>query len=169
MIADEVQSGTGRTGKFFAFQHFGVKPDIVTLAKGIANGVPIGICIARKGIEFGRGDHASTFGGNSLACVAANATIDYILKEKLMRNAANMGANFMKELSRLKGIKSVRGMGFMIAAVLEKKKAKDVAIAALEKGLLLNNVARRTIRFLPPLIAGRQEVDLCLKILSQIL
>ena len=118
LIFDEVQSGNGKTGKFFAYEHSEIKPDIVTLAKGLANGVPIGVCISNY--EFEKGDHASTFGGNNLACAAANATIDYVLENKLMENAVKIGEYMTKELKKLPHIKEVRGKGLMIGAEIDE-------------------------------------------------
>jgi len=169
LIVDEVQSGNGRTGKFFAYLHEGIKPDIVTTAKGLANGVPIGVCIAKEGIDFDKGNHASTFGGNSLSCAAANATIDYMLKEKLMENATTVGNYFMKKLHELKNIKKVKGKGLMIGVELNEDKAKDIVDKCIEKGLLLNNATENVLRFLPPLIITKKDVDDAIKILKEVL
>ena len=173
LIVDEVQSGNGRTGKFFAYLHENIKPDIMTAAKGLANGVPIGVCIAKKGIDFEKGNHASTFGGNNLACAAANATIDYILKNKLMENAVNVGDYFIKKLNELKEknkiIKEVRGKGLMVAVELNENKAKEITEKCLENGLIINNATDNTLRFLPPLIIGKKEVDKVIIILDSIL
>ena len=171
LIADEVQSSL-RTGKFFAYQHENIKPDIVTLAKGIANGVPIGICIANKGLDFDKGNHASTFGGNSLACAAANATIDFILKKKLVENAEKIGNYFIKKLNELKEkkaiIKEVRGKGLMVAIELNKE-VNPYVDKCLEKGLIVNNVTDTAMRFLPPLTIKEKEVDECIEILDEVL
>ncbi|MFH2027607.1 MAG: acetylornithine transaminase [Nanoarchaeota archaeon] len=171
LIVDEVQTGNGRTGEYFAFQHDNIHPDIVTTSKGIANGVPIGVCIAKKGIDFEKGDHASTFGGNSLACAAANATIDYILDNKLMENAEKVGNYFMEKLKRLNKpiIKKVKGKGLMIGVELNENKAKDIVDKCLEKGLLINNAADNILRFLPPLTITEKEVDEAVQILEKII
>ena len=125
LIVDEVQTGNGRTGEYFAYLHEDIKPDIVTLAKGLANGIPIGVCISDY--EFGKSEHASTFGGNSLSCAAANATIDYILDHKLMKNASKMGEYFMEELGKLgKSVVKVKGKGLMIGVELNSNKSKEV-------------------------------------------
>jgi len=173
LIVDEVQTGNGRTGKFFAYQHENIKPDIVTVAKGLANGVPIGVCIAKKGIDFDKGDHGCTFGGNNLACASANATIDYILKNKIMENAENIGNYFVEKLNKLKDkyeiIKDIKGKGLMIGVELKENKAKEIVKKCLENGLLMNNVSDTTLRFLPPLIIGKREAHKALKILKKVL
>jgi acetylornithine/N-succinyldiaminopimelate aminotransferase len=170
LILDEVQSGNGKTGRFFAYQHTSIKPDITTLAKGLANGIPIGICVSNY--EFGKGEHASTFGGNNLACAAANATIDFILKNRLMNNASTTGNYFMKKLNELKNrnpvIKEIRGMGLMIGMDIEGD-AKKITEECLKRGLLINNATERTLRFLPPLTITKKEVDSAVKILESVL
>ena len=172
LILDEVQTGTGRTGKFFAYLHNDIKPDIVTLAKGLANGIPIGVMMAKEGIDFDKGDHASTFGGNNLSCAAANAVIDFILEKSLMENAAKQGNYFMKKLNRLKNkhnmIKEVRGKGLMIAVELGVE-VKDIADKCLEKGLLVNCATDNVLRFLPPLIIKKKEINEAIKILDEVL
>lgn len=172
MIIDEVQAGNGKTGKFFAFLHEGIKPDMVTTAKGIANGVPIGVCIARAGLDFEKGNHGSTFGGNPLACAAANATIDYILKKRLMENSVEIGKYFVKRLESMmkkKGtITAVRGKGLMIGIDITAD-AKQVAIDCMKKGLLINNAADHTLRILPPMIITKKHVDEAMAILGSVL
>jgi len=171
MIVDEVQSGNGKTGEFFAYLHENIKPDIVTTAKGLANGFPIGVCLAKKGIDFDKGNHASTFGGNNLACAAAIATIDFILKKKLMKNAVKVGNYFMEELNKLnkKSIVKVKGKGMMIGVELKQNNANDIVKKCLEKGLLLNSATENVLRFLPPLIATKKHVNEAVKILDQVL
>ena len=168
LILDEVQTGTGRTGKFFACQHYEVQPDIITTAKGLANGVPIGATIAREGIDFDKGDHASTFGGNSLSCAAANAVIDYILDNKLMDNAEKQGSYFITRLEELKqsnrNNKEVRGKGLMIAIEMENE-CKDIVNKCLENGLLINCASEKSLRFLPPLTVTQKEIDEAIGIL----
>lgn len=166
LILDEVQSGNGRTGKFFAYQYAGILPDIVTIAKGLANGVPIGVCISNY--EFEKGNHASTFGGNPLVCAAANATLDYILKHNLMKNALVIGKYLISKLSKLKKVKKVKGKGFMIGVEIIGD-AKEIANKCLKKGLIVNGVNRFTLRLLPPLIATKKEVNEAIRILKQIL
>ena len=171
MIVDEVQSGTGKTGKFFAYLHEGIKPDIVTIAKGLANGVPIGVCISDY--DFDKGDHASTFGGNSLSCAAALATIKYIEENDLMKNATEVGKYFTEKLNQLKKnkktIKKVKGKGLMIGVELNKDNAKEIVDKCLEKGLIINNATDNTLRFLPPLIITEKDVDKAVGILNEVL
>lgn len=166
LILDEVQTGNGRTGKYFAYQHTNIIPDIVTTAKSIANGFPLGVCISNY--EFDKGNHASTFGGNPLACAAAIATIDYILKNKLMKNAVKIGTYFMKRLAVLENVVEVRGKGLMIAVVINTN-AKKIVEECLKKGLIINNTDDVTLRFLPPLNITKKEIDKALGILKIIL
>lgn len=172
LILDEVQTGIGRTGKFFAYLHYNVKPDIVTLAKGLANGIPIGVMMAKEGIDFEKGDHASTFGGNNLSCAAANAVIDFILENNLIENAVKQGNYFMKKLNELKNkhkiIKEVRGKGLMIGVELTVE-CKDIANKCLEKGLLVNCASDKVLRFLPSLIIKKEDIDAALNILDEVL
>ncbi len=166
LILDEVQTGNGRTGKYFAYQHAGIIPDIVTTAKGIANGVPLGACISNY--EFEKGNHASTFGGNPLACAAANATIDYMLKNNLMENATEVGNYFMKKLAGMRNVKKVKGKGLMIGAEINAD-AKKVVEECLKKGLIINSVNDFTLRFLPPLNIAKKDADEALRILGKVL
>ncbi len=166
LILDEVQTGNGRTGKYFAYQHSGVMPDIVTTAKGIANGVPLGACISNH--EFEKGNHASTFGGNPLACAAANATIDYLIENNLMENAVEVGTYFMKKLAILKNVKKVKGKGLMIGAEISAA-AEKVVEECLKKGLIVNNANDFTLRFLPPLNITKNDVDEAMGILGKVL
>jgi acetylornithine aminotransferase len=162
LMLDEVQSGTGRTGTWFAFQHSGVRPDVVTLAKGLGNGVPIGTCMA-SGVAatlFKPGSHGSTFGGNPLACAAGLETLAIIEEDGLMANAVEMG-NFMRDelrahLSGVPGVKDVRGVGMMIGVELAFPCAELVS-RALAAGLLINVTADTVVRLLPPLIYTRNE------------
>ncbi len=171
LIVDEVQAGNGRTGKYFCYLHEGIKPDIVTTAKGLANGIPIGVCISKY--DFDKGNHASTFGGNNLVCAAANATIDYILDKKLMDNATIVGNYFIDELNKLKDskdiIKKVTGKGLMIGVELKKNIAIDVVKKCISKGLLLNTTTDNILRFLPPLNISKKEVDKAVKVLYGVL
>lgn len=170
LIVDEVQTGNGRTGKFFAFQHAGIKPDIVTLAKGLGNGVPIGATIAFGGLNYSPGLHGSTFGGNSLACSAANFTIEYILRHNLMQNAATIGDYFMTKLENMNSslVKEVRGKGLMVGLELNQE-GTEIVYRCAEAGLLVNCTAKNTLRFLPPLIVTKADVDKCINILSEVL
>lgn len=170
LIVDEVQTGNGRTGKFFCFQHEAIVPDIVTAAKGLGNGIPIGACIAKKGIDFSAGDHGATFGGNNVSCAAALATIGYIRKHNLMGNAAKTGDYFKEKLTQLKKkypfIESVSGMGLMLGMKL-KIPGRKITEKCLELGLLVNCVNDVYLRFLPPLVISTKEVDIAVKILYQ--
>lgn len=169
LILDEVQTGVGRTGKFFAYEHEGIKPDIVTLAKGLANGIPIGVTIASDKVAsaFKPGDHGSTFGGNSLACKAALFTIDSIIKNSLMKNAGKQGAYLMERLSKLDGVKNVRGKGLIIG--MDVKDAKETVKKCIGKGLIVNNASETALRLLPPLIISKKQADDAIKILEGVL
>ncbi len=162
LMLDEVQTGIGRTGKWFAFQHSGVKPDVMPLAKGLGNGVPIGACLAAGAAAqlFKPGSHGSTFGGNPLACAAALSTLAIIDEEDLMQNAVAIGDFIRKELGdRLKGlpgVRAIRGKGLMIGIELDKP-CKDVVNLALAAGLLVNVTADNVIRLLPPLTYTREH------------
>jgi acetylornithine aminotransferase len=157
LMLDEVQSGTGRTGRWFAFQHSGVKPDVVTLAKGLANGVPIGTCMAAGEAAglFKPGNHGSTFGGNPLACAAALETLAIIEDDRLMENALTLG-DFIRDELRQKlaanrGVKDIRGAGLMIGIELARP-CNELVKRALEAGVLINVTADNVVRLLPPLI-----------------
>ena len=172
MILDEVQTGCGRTGKFFAYEHDKIKPDIVTLAKGLANGIPIGATIAGEDVakSFAKGDHGSTFGGNPVACCAANFTIDYILKKSLIKNAEMQGNCLMNKLGSIKSksIKEVRGKGLMIGMEMGKN-AKRVQKECIENGLLINLTAEKVLRFLPPLTISSKIIDDAMEILNEVI
>ncbi|MEK6868735.1 MAG: aminotransferase class III-fold pyridoxal phosphate-dependent enzyme, partial [Nanoarchaeota archaeon] len=172
LIVDEVQTGCGRTGKFFAYEHEKIKPDIVMLAKGLANGIPIGATIAKEKIasSFKSGDHGSTFGGNPVACAAANFTIDYIIKNKLMNNAKKQGNYLINKIKSLdsNNIKQIRGKGLMIG-LNTKTNAKDIVKKCNEKGLLINSPEKNILRFLPPLVINKKIIDESLKILGSVL
>jgi acetylornithine aminotransferase len=167
LMLDEVQSGMGRTGKWFAFQHSGVRPDVMPLAKGLGNGVPIGACLAAGPAAelFKPGNHGSTFGGNPLACAAALATLAIIEEERLMENAVAIGDFIRAELARkiggLKGVKEIRGKGLMIGIELEYA-CGELAQQALERGVLINVTVDNVIRLLPPLVFKREEAELLL-------
>ena len=172
LIIDEVQTGCGRTGKFFAYEHDKIKPDIVMLAKGLANGIPIGVTIAKDEIasSFEKGDHGSTFGGNPVACAAANFTINYIIKNKLIENAAKQGNYIVEKIKSLNNskIKEIRGKGLMIGVQIGGN-AKQVVIKCNEKGLLLNAPDENVLRLLPPLTITKKEIDKAIKILDDVL
>jgi acetylornithine aminotransferase len=165
LIFDEVQCGVGRTGKWFAHQHSTVKPDVMTLAKGLGSGVPIGACIANKTATqlMEPGKHGSTFGGNPLACSAGVATLKAIEKEYLIKNAAEQGTLITtllkKKFKNNKNIVSIRSLGLMIGIQLSSPCGEVVNIA-LEKKLLINVTAENVIRLLPPLIINKTEAKL---------
>lgn len=167
LIFDEVQTGLGRTGKMFGFQHFDVLPDIITLAKTLGGGFPIGCCLARDewADVFEPGDHAATFGGNPLACAAAIAAVTEIRDGGWVKNAEEVGNYFRERLSEFPGIKEVRGLGLMIAAEFTEPKAKTVAAKALENGLIVNAIGENVLRFVPPLILTKELVDRAIDIL----
>jgi len=179
-VADEVQSGMGRTGKMFAMEHFGVAPDIMTLAKGIASGLPLGAMVARSEImNWEAGSHASTFGGNPVSCEAALATIK-LLEEGLMTNAVNRGEQLMSGLKEIQKeiecIGDVRGLGLMVGVELVKdRESKERATNwrnqviqnAFKKGLLLLGAGENSIRFSPALTVSNEEIDVCLNIFKE--
>lgn len=165
LILDEVQTGVGRTGRFFAYRHYGIEPDIVTLAKGLANGLPVGVVIAKEKVAgcFGPGDHGSTFGGGPVVTAAAIATLNAIEGDRLIENAAEVGDYFKSQLSELaekKGLKDVRGRGLMLAIELAEPRAKKTVNDLLfKRRIVANAIGDSIIRFLPPLCATRSEVD----------
>jgi acetylornithine/N-succinyldiaminopimelate aminotransferase len=168
LIFDEVQTGFGRTGKWFCKEHSGVQPDIMTMAKAMGGGFPMGAIAAREGIAFERGQHAATFGGNPLACAAALASIDIIEKEDLLRHATEMGDYFMSRLKKvsLEGVVDVRGRGLMIGVELDRKCA-DIVDFALQNGVLLNCTSEKVLRIAPPLIITKEQIDSVVAVLEQ--
>ncbi len=182
MIADEVQSGMGRTGKMFAMEHWEVVPDIVCLAKGIASGMPLGAIIARADImDWGPGSHASTFGGNPVSCVAALETIK-LLEEELMENARVVGAHLTSRLTELKAkhrlIGDVRGLGLMIGVELVRDRVTkepanterdEIVQACFRRGLLMLGCGVSTLRFCPPLVVTKKECDTAVGIIDDVL
>jgi len=173
LIFDEVQTGMGRTGKLFAYEHENVSPDIMTLAKSLGGGLPIGAMLATNDVAetFTPGSHGSTFGGNPLACAAGIAALKVILEENLLENCSKVGNYF---IDRLKGlqmkydfIKDLRGRGLMIGMEIDFEGKKIVELCA-EKGFIINCTMERTLRFLPPLMIGEKEVDLLIDMLNEI-
>lgn len=154
LIFDEVQTGVGRTGSWWAFQTLGVKPDIMTSAKGIANGLPLGACIADEPYAsvYGPGDHGTTFGGGAVVCAAALATFDEIEQQGLLAEARRKGTLFAEQLRAIDEVQEVRGAGLMIGAVLKNPLAFSVVAAGLERGLVLNATSDSVLRFVPPLV-----------------
>ncbi len=174
LIYDEIQTGLGRTGRFLAYQHFGVEPDILTLAKALGGGFPIGATLAKEepASAFQPGDHASTFGGNPLACAAALATLEELLQGGVVENAASVGAYLYDRLSGIAGkydyVKEVRGLGLLLGMELSVE-GKDIISGCQEQGLLLNCVNNKVLRFIPPLTVTRAEVDHALDILEKVM
>ena len=175
LIFDEIQSGMGRTGSFLACQGYGVKPDIITLAKGLAGGVPIGAFLAteKAAAAFAPGDHGSTFGGNPLACAAALAVLDAIEQEGLMENAAAVGGYLIGKMQALQQkypalIKEVRGKGLMVGAELTRP-GREVVDLCMEQGAIINCTAGNVLRFVPPLNATRDQVDEVVAIVDAVL
>lgn len=175
LILDEIQCGMGRTGTLFAYEQFGVKPDIVTLAKGLAGGVPIGAFIASDKVAaaFAPGDHGSTFGGNPLACAAALAVLDEMEKPEFLPHVAKVGAYFQDQLGALREkyprlITEVRGRGLMLGAQLARP-GRDVVNDCLARGAIINCTAGDVLRFVPPLIVTEEQVDEMIAILDKVL
>ena len=164
LMLDEVQTGIGRTGTMFGFQHYGVTPDVMTLAKGLGGGVPIGACVAKgtAATLFQPGSHGSTFGGNTLACTAALTTLDILESENLCRNATEIGeyirAQIRQALSETPGIKEIRGKGLLIGIELDRP-CSELVKTALDAGLLINVTADTVVRLVPPLLISRTEAD----------
>ena len=163
-MLDEVQTGNGRTGTYFEFLDHGIQPDVVTTAKGLGNGMPIGVCLARGAAAtlFQPGNHGSTFGGNPLACAAALSVIETIEKESLCDRATILGdrilASLKKQLSGNNRVREIRGKGLMIAIELDNN-APDLVSEALENGVLINVAQGNTVRLLPPLTMSDEEAD----------
>lgn len=175
LIFDEVQTGIGRTGKLFAYQHFDIEPDIFTLAKGLGGGVPIGALVAKEKVAsaFKPGDHGSTFGGNPLACTAACTVLETILKPGFMDNVQETGQYLKDRLQNLKDrfdfICDVRGLGLMLGLQLKNTiDGKDIVYRCLEQGLLINCAGNNTLRFVPPLIVTKSDVDILVEKLQDI-
>jgi len=168
LIVDEVQTGLARTGRWFAFQHTGVRPDVVTMAKALGNGVPIGACWARAEVAaaFSPGDHGSTFGGQPLAAAAARATLAVMEAEDAPARAEAAGARLRAGLEALDGVTAVRGAGLLLGAALRAPRAKEVASAALARGLVVNAPRPDTIRLAPSLLVGDDEIDEALGLLA---
>ena len=173
LIYDEVQVGMGRTGKLFAYEHYGVTPDIMTLAKGLANGAAIGAMLATDEVAaaFTPGTHASTFGGNPLSTAAGAATVRAMLDEGVLENTVKVGGYLLEKLNALKErygfIKEIRAMGLIVGMEIDMPGA-PIVDSALERGLLINCTAETVLRFLPPLVIGEEEVDEMIEILSAV-
>jgi acetylornithine/N-succinyldiaminopimelate aminotransferase len=174
LILDEIQTGMGRTGTLFAYEQYGVEPDIMTLAKGLASGVPIGAVLAKeRAAVFVPGEHGSTFGGNPLACAAAYATVRYIIDNDIPGKVKVVGQYLIDGLKKLRQkfpfITGIRGRGLLVAIEFSSDIAQALVMACLERGLLVNKLKPNAVRFMPPLIIGKREVDEALGILDSIL
>jgi len=180
LIVDEVQSGMGRTGKWWAIEHYGVEPDMFTTAKGIASGMPLGACVARKTVmDWGKGTHGNTYGGNPISCAAAMATID-LIENEYMENAAKMGKYALDALEEITyrhpSIGNVRGKGLMIGVEFVKDRetkepakqlTERIVDLAFERGLLMLSCSKSVIRVAPPLSISKAEVDEGLRIFAE--
>jgi predicted acetylornithine/succinylornithine family transaminase len=175
LILDEVQTGMGRTGKFFAYEHFGITPDIMTIAKGLGGGVPIGAMLATEKVAsaFQPGTHASTFGGNPLVCAASIATIETLLEDGFMLDQCNRMSEYLKEgLGNLKEkfpslIWDIRGLGLLLGMELTRD-CEPIVKACLEMGVLINCTAGNVLRFMPPLIVQKKDIDHLVDILEKV-
>ncbi len=172
MIVDEIQTGLGRTGEWFGFQHFGVEPDVVTMAKALGNGMPIGACWAKRDVAavFQPGDHGTTYGGQPLAASAARATLQILERLNAPQLAERAGAEFRHLLDTVDGVVEVRGLGLLLAAQLaDGLDAKVIAADLLAQGLIVNAVSPNALRFAPPLIVSETEIAQAVDLLSAVL
>lgn len=167
LIVDEVQTGAGRTGKFLACEHYGIKPDIVTMAKGLGGGLPIGACLCGEQLSgvLSAGTHGSTFGGNPVACAGAKVVLDRLSTRGFLDGVLKKGEYMRRRLESMQNVKSVRGLGLMIGIEVEKGDAKEIAAKCLENGLLVLT-AKTLLRLLPPLTITYDEIDRGLEILE---
>jgi acetylornithine/N-succinyldiaminopimelate aminotransferase len=174
LILDEVQTGIGRLGTLFGYQLYGIEPDIMTLAKGLGGGIPIGAVLAKEAVSvFVPGDHNATFGGNPVTNAAAYATLQYVIKNDIPGNAGRVGKYLMQKLDDLRRkysfITDVRGRGLLIAIEFNSEIAQDVLMECLKKGLLVNKLKPDAIRMIPPLIINKEDVDTAIGILNDVL
>jgi predicted acetylornithine/succinylornithine family transaminase len=172
LIFDEVQTGVGRTGHWWAYQHYGVTPDLLTSAKGLGNGLPIGACIAlhpEMMTTFQPGDHATTFGGGPIVCAAASATLECIREDGVLKNVLERSEQIRTGLQSVPGVKEVRGVGLMLGVVLEEEHAAQYVKAALKAGVLLNAPASNVIRIVPPLTISTAEVAELIEVLKRVI
>jgi len=174
LILDEVQTGFGRTGKWFGKDHDGVEPDIMALAKALGAGFPIGAMLARDGIEFEASEHASTFGGNPLACATALASINVMEDEKLVERSRELGNYVMEQVrgengleSRL-AVKEIRGKGLMMAIELVKP-CNELVAKAIGRGILVNCTVGNVIRLVPPLVISKEQLDTVVSVLQELI
>ena len=174
MIFDEIQCGMGRTGKMFGYQNYNVEPDILTIAKSLGGGMPIGAIIAKDFVAsvFKPGDHGTTFGGNPIVCAAAIANLEVLEEEDLLAKCKEKGKYFKNKFEELKEkypeyIKEIRVIGLMIGLEVEKN-GPEVVKKCIEEGILMNCTAGNVLRFLPPLIVEEKEIDYLMKILDKV-
>jgi acetylornithine/LysW-gamma-L-lysine aminotransferase len=173
LIADEIQSGSGRTGKMFACQHWNITPDVLCIGKGIASGLPVGITASTDELmsSLAVGEHTTTFGGNPVVCAAASATIEVLVEEELVENAARVGAYMKEELLNLQKefsiVREVRGLGLMLGVEL-RFDVLPIIQGALESGVLMLDAGRNVLRFLPPLCIREVEVDKVMQVLQSV-
>ncbi|MCX7698711.1 MAG: acetylornithine/succinylornithine family transaminase [Candidatus Goldbacteria bacterium] len=172
LIFDEVQTGLGRTGKIFAYQHYGIKPDMITMGKGLGGGLPLSCVAVNKKIFtiLENGDHGTTMGGNPVACAAGNIVFDTVSKKSFLNQVKQKGEYFINELKKIasKKIKEIRGLGLLIGIELNENAAKYVEIG-LKKGIILNSVKPTIIRIVPPLIISKKEIKKAIEIIGEIL
>lgn len=173
LIIDEVQTGVGRTGALFCFQNYGIKPDVVTMAKGLGGGVPIGAVLAAKNCcdVLTPGTHATTFGGNPIVCASANAVLSIVANDAFLAEVKQKGAYIVEQIQGFGSdkIQSVRGMGLMIGVLVDEDKRADLVNKMLQKGVIVLTAGKNTIRLLPPLTISYSEIDEGLKIMQSVL
>jgi len=174
LILDEIQTGLGRTGTLFAYEQFGIEPDIISLAKGLAGGLPIGAVLAKeRAAVFKAGEHGTTFGGNPVTCAAGYAVLNFILENDVTHSVMETGKYFAERLrdlgQKFNFVTEVRGRGLLLAMEFDREIARSVLTSCLERGLLVNKVKPVALRFMPPLIVRRDEVDEAIAILGQAL
>jgi acetylornithine/LysW-gamma-L-lysine aminotransferase len=174
LIIDEIQTGFGRTGRLFAFQHYGIVPDITCLAKGVAGGIPIGLTLAKNEVmsSLKVGEHSATYGGNPITCAAAAATIDVLQQENLPEKARTQGEYLVSKLNQLRNdhaiVREVRGLGLMIGVEM-RFEVLDVILKSLDRGLLMLDAGRNVLRSLPPLVITRAHIDRAIEILDEVI
>lgn len=168
LLVDEVQTGVSRTGSFYCFEQFGIEPDVVTSAKGLGGGLPIGACLCRErlGTVLGAGQHGTTFGGNPVACAGALEVLSRVAKPEFLSEVRAKGAYLKEKAAAIPGISAVRGMGMMLGAITEQNNARQIAAACVKNGLLVLT-AKDVLRFLPPLVISYEELDRGLAILEK--
>ena len=170
LMIDEVQTGVGRTGTLYCYENYHIQPDVITSAKGLGGGLPIGACLCTKkfGNVLSSGMHGSTFGGNPVACAGAIAVLERLSQPEFLVEVAEKGSYIKNKLMQMQGVELVRGMGMMLGVVLKKGKAKAVASACVQNGLLILT-AKELLRLLPPLTISYQEIDEGLEILERVI